>query len=401
VPASGPSLGGAGKFSIGSGGTTAGSSSFNAGASSVDLNVPTGSGGTTGAAGSETISPDMACATGTAKASLTPVDLYIQFDRSGSMDEPPDAPKWPQAVRALTAFFQDSATAGLGVALRFFPDNRPVAGCGTTSPGVGACSAAACGQPLVPLGLLAAASAPIDAQEALLVQALSSPVSAPGTIVSTSGPLLSGSPLYPALQGALEWATAHQSAVPDHKTVVVFVTDGQSTVCESSSDPATEVANMAKLASAALKAVGVRTYTIGIQGSEQATMDQIAMAGGTTAGFFIGSAASTQTELIAALNEIRGSVISCAFPLPTAAAGAPAVDPNKINVNFTPTGGATQLIGKAAGANACQSGGWYYDDPSTPANITLCPSTCTRVQADSQAKLEVLLGCASQMVVPK
>ena len=372
-----------------------GNGNGNGGAGQADngtLNVPT-SGGDTGSGGSETITMDMACATGTATANLTPVDMFIQFDRSGSMGSPRRMPKWPQAVSALNAFFRDPTTAGLSVALHFFPDNRPVVGC--TGGDNGACNVAACGEPLVPLAPLLETAAPIDAQETLLVDA----VNAAATTPVGNDP--DGTPLSAALAGALDWAGKHQAAVPDHKTVVILVTDGQPNGCESSPDPDTDLANTGKLAADALKATGVRTYTIGIQGSEQATMDAIAAAGGTEKGFFIGNAANTQTDLIAALNKIRGSVISCAFPLPAAKPGAPAVDPSKINVNFTPTGGAMQVVGKTENAAGCQNGGWYYDNPSMPAAITLCPATCMQVQADSQAKLDVLLGCSSQGVVPK
>ena len=376
----------------GSGGAGPGSGQAGSGM----LNVPSnGSGGATGSAGSETITMDMACATGTATASLTPVDMFIQFDRSGSMASPRKMPKWPQAVSALNAFFQDPTTAGLSVALHFFPDDRPLVGC--TGGDNGMCNIAACAAPLVPIAPLSASAAPMDAQELLLV----STVNAAATTPKSGGNDSDGTPLYVALAGALDWAGKHQAAVPDHKTVVILVTDGQPNGCESSNNADTDLANMGKLAADALKATGVRTYTIGIQGSEQATMDAIALAGGTEKGFFIGDAANTQTDLIAALNKIRGSVISCAFPLPAAKPGAPAVDPTKINVNFTPTGGAVQLVGKTEDAAGCQSGGWYYDNPSMPATITLCPSTCMQVQADAQAKLDVLLGCSSQPVVPK
>ena len=367
---------------------------------SGELMVPTnGTGGNDApgsSGGAETLTPETACATGTASAALTPVDMFIQFDRSGSMNQPKDMPKWPQAASALNAFFKDPTTAGLSVALHFFPDDRPMAGCSGGDAAI--CSAVACGTPLVPLAPLTAESAPTDTQEGLLVASVNDKATTPKSGNNNDS---AGTPLYPALQGALDWANAHQVAVPDHKTVVILVTDGQPHGCESSDNARTDLANMAKLASDALAKTGVRTYTIGIQGSEQATMDTIAAAGGTTKGFFIGAAANTQTELIAALNMIRGSVISCDFPVPKAASAGQPVDPAKINVNFTPSGGAVQLIGKTAGAAACQDGGWYYDNPTAPATINLCPSTCMQVQADAKAKLDVLLGCSSQVVVPK
>ena len=78
----------------------------------------------------------------------------------------------------------------------------------------------------------------------------------------------------------------------------------------------------------------------------------------------------------------------------------PNVDPALINVNFTPGSGAPETIGQAMGAQSCQNGGWYYDNPAMPTRISLCPSTCARVQADSNAKLDIVLGCKPVPVAP-
>jgi hypothetical protein len=88
------------------------------------------------------------------------------FDKSGSMlmDQ-----KWAGAKAALNAFFQDSDSAGLNIALRFFPDDEPVAGCNEN-----ACSTAACATPLVPVGELNAQTAVNDPQQAALVAAVES-----------------------------------------------------------------------------------------------------------------------------------------------------------------------------------------------------------------------------------
>ena len=56
------------------------------------------------------------------------------------------------------------------------------------------------------------------------------------------------------------------------------------------------------------------------------------------------------------------------------------------------------VINKVAGEQACGAGGgWYYDDPKDPAIITLCDATCTAVQTDEGAKIQIVLGCASQV----
>ena len=131
-----------------------------------------------------------ACATDTLKAERAPVNMFIQFDRSGSMNE---SNKWPQAAGALNAFFKDPSTAGLNVALRFFPDDAPVPGC-TRDATVGmACDVAACSTPLVNLGQLLADAAPADAHEQKLLDA----VAASGPPVQGVGD--GGTPMYAAL----------------------------------------------------------------------------------------------------------------------------------------------------------------------------------------------------------
>ena len=39
--------------------------------------------------------------------------------------------------------------------------------------------------------------------------------------------------------------------------------------------------------------------------------------------------------------------------------------------------------------------GWYFDSNAAPTKVVLCPSSCSTVQADSAAKVDVLFGCIS------
>src|SRR5262245_23249457 len=84
------------------------------------------SGGGMGPSGSGTGGISNACAEAVITPEQAPLTMYIMFDKSGSMlfDQ-----KWAGAVSALIAFFQDPDSAGLNVALRFFPDDAPTAGC--------------------------------------------------------------------------------------------------------------------------------------------------------------------------------------------------------------------------------------------------------------------------------
>jgi hypothetical protein len=292
--------------------------------------------------------------------------------------------KWTDATTAFTAFFRDPGTAGLRVAFRFFPDSMPVAGCDDQG-----CSLDACSQPLVPIAPLAADPAPQDTQEAALVTALTTAM--PGRNGGNGG----GTPLYAALGGAEQWAGAYQIAHPDEKTVVILMTDGEPNGCDEN------IANIAGLAATALQMNKVLTYAIGLEGSNQAQMDQIAQAGGTMNGYFIGAGSMAQTQLLAALTAIRGRSLSCDFPVPAPKPGD-MLDPSRVNVVFTPASGIMTTFGQVPNVASCStSAAWYYDDPTNPTRIFLCPSACDTVRVDTNAKLEILLGCKTEIEPPK
>ncbi len=47
-------------------------------------------------------------------------------------------------------------------------------------------------------------------------------------------------------------------------------------------------------------------------------------------------------------------------------------------------------VGDVTGCDA--EGGWYYDDPTNPQMIELCPATCDEVQLGNLS-VEILVGC--------
>ena len=331
-----------------------------------------GAGGTdftSGQSSGSGVDKDAACATAVEEGKTLPITMFIMFDKSGSML---DDQKWAQATAALTAFFQDDDSAGLSIALRFFPDDSPVAGCNET-----ACSIDACSQPLVDAGELTAATAANDPQQKALVDAVQSKSPAGQT------------PMYAALGGAEKWAKAHAAQTNgDDKTVVILVTDGEPNGCNE------DGAAIAGLASDGATA-GVLTYAIGMDGANASQLDQIAVAGKTDQAIVLGKG-KVNADLVAALKKIKKTQIACAFAMPVAADIGSPVDPGEVNVNYTPGGGFPNTIGQVPNAGACGTGGgWYYDDPSAPTLITLCPATCDKVQADADAKIEILLGCAT------
>lgn len=309
------------------------------------------------------IDPDAGCASSTTTGKLVAVDLLLMVDRSGSMA---DDGKWEAVSSALDGFFADPASAGLRVALRFFPDS----GCESPS-----CSTAVCSKPLVDLAPLTLASAPVDAQEAALVAAVAS--RSPG----------GNTPMHAALAGAEAWAAVHQNQQPGEKATVVLVTDGEPNGCDD------DIGDIASLAAAGRVSHGVLTYAVGLAGSNVDHLNLIAQAGGTDKAFFLGNG-DVQAQLLAALKQIQGKQIACDFPLPPAPGGK--LDPALVNVIYVPGDGSPALtIGHVESAAFCAHGGWYFDAPASPTRAILCNSTCAAVRTDVEAKVDIVLGCAS------
>jgi hypothetical protein len=91
--------------------------------------------------------------------------------------------------------------------------------------------------------------------------------------------------------------------------------------------------------------------------------------------------------------------VDCEWLIPPPPAGEQ-FDRDKINVQFTPTGGAPQKIYAAGAPDQCsdQFLGWYYDDPNAPKKVVACPQTCPTLQADvgGEAEVAVVFGCATE-----
>jgi hypothetical protein len=302
------------------------------------------------------------CASESIEAELLPLTMFIAFDKSGSMG---DNNKWNDATAALKGFFADPTAADLEVALRFFPQG----GCSENE-----CDVSACATPQVNVGALTADPAPMDAQEQALINAINN--TSPG----------GGTPISAALQGGIQWGTQYLAQNPDHKVVVILVTDGEPQGCQEN------IGQIANIAAQGL-AQNVPTYAVGLQGSNEGQLTQITTAGGGTP-FFIGNG-NAEAELLAALQAIRGEALACEIPIPEPTMGD--FNPELVNVEYTPGGGGTpQTIGKVPDAASCgSSGGWYYDDPANPQTIMLCPASCDTVKVDPDGAIKVVLGCQS------
>jgi hypothetical protein len=87
---------------------------------------------------------------------------------------------------------------------------------------------------------------------------------------------------------------------------------------------------------------------------------------------------------------VEGSKIVCDFAVPQAPPGE-TLDRDTVEVVYTPASGDPVSFRKLNDAESCNTmdANFYFAGDT----IHLCPSTCSRVQADDQAKVDVRFGC--------
>jgi hypothetical protein len=109
---------GAGGSTTGAGGSSGGTIPITGGTSSGGSSNLSGAGGTM----------IQECAGDVEMGKPVPVDVYVMLDISGSMLDPSGSSgmtKWDAVRSALDAFFGDAASAGLSVAIQYFPLRTP------------------------------------------------------------------------------------------------------------------------------------------------------------------------------------------------------------------------------------------------------------------------------------
>jgi len=445
--------------SNGSGGAHGTSSASGSGADNVGGSFTVGSGGSaSGSGGSET------CGGETSKAELIPLDIYLMLDSSGSMSDTTGSngtgpTKWTAVTQALTAFFGDPMSAGLGVGLQHFPllAAGVPASCTTQAqcPGsTGPCLLKVCsGQSTIvpctknsdcaPFQCVALGQCGTDycapangslcsnnnipcnpitssfcinqdscatadyATPAVEIAALNGASAQLDSAISAWMP--GGStPTAPALGGAIDHAKSWAQGNPTHTVVVVLATDGLPTECTP-----TDIPSIAQVAAqGASGSPAIKTFAIGvfapadINMGAQTNLDQIAASGGTTQAFIVDTSQNVESQFLAALNAIRGSKLACEYEVP-APGDAGMLDYLKVNVEYTAPGASMPTtIGYVGSAANCDPtvGGWYYDvDPSmggTPAKIIMCPATCTTFGSVNGGQIDIRVGCKTVIQPP-
>lgn len=429
-PAADSSGSAAGPGTSGSDHATGGSSATvvdgRGGMSSLNL----GEAGTTASTGSALVDSTTACVADVKTGQQAPVDLYFMVDKSGSMACPTDAntqdcmagksprtgqSRWDAVTGALKDFVSAQANDGIAAGINFFPqipndaqhsNGACMVQCDPSDCGCMkncGCQQCACqtfgGQQFC--GCTdndpdSACQAQSYAKPALEIAALPGAADGFGGALSQQGPG-GRTPTVPALQGALQhakdWAATHL----DHRVAVVLTTDGEPDGCDANNsiDSAVEIAT-----SAAAQNPPISTYVIGV-GPSLDNLNRIAKAGGSNQAYLVQSGAEAAKQLSDALNSIRERALSCDYVIPLPKSGE--LDYSQVNVRISVgTSGAQEIIAQAPGKDQCGSTpAWFYDTPSSPKVITLCPSACESVLETPGSKLEVLIGCKTIAAPPK
>jgi hypothetical protein len=99
--------------------------------------------------------------------------------------------------------------------------------------------------------------------------------------------------------------------------------------------------------------------------------------------------------------EIAGKVIAqsdiaCDFPLPEAPAGR-ALDLDRVSISIAheALGTPPTTFGQARGADECQMDAFFIQD----GRVQLCPEACAAVRGEEGARVDVLFGCESSLIV--
>ena len=378
----GSGTGGAAAAAGSSGGGDAGASASGGGAGDAGTGGGSAQGGSGGAfggsgggtwpdGGPEDAGPDVdfkydapiydgfveACVETVAKAEPLPLDLYFMLDTSGSMG----GNNITALHEGVTSFCNDSAAAGIWVTGQRFA----IGGFNET------CNSTDYGTPAVPWGQLPYVS----------------------FTSWVNGLQATGyTPSVPALQGAVDACKSRLQSEPNHKCVVVFVTDGnpEGNCPPTGSSAQTPLGNIAADSCAS----GIPVFTIGfpnLPALGQGIINHVADQGCTDQAFIIQSG-SMGSQFTDQLKAIQNASLGCEFLVPQSDGGL--IDPEQVRLTYTPGGGgASQEFPRVDDASQCSGVGWYYDDNNSPSKLILCPDACTLVKADSTGEVNVAFGC--------
>ena len=333
------------------------------------------------------VSRDDACATSSDEATPLPAVLQLVVDTSGSMDwppgwapqspddsKPPGATKWDITRDALLAAV-DALPGDVALGVNFYPNVQQ--------------EDATC--------LLNQVAVPIT----FLAEPGSTARQAWENTLNDVDPI-GATPTHGAYRFGLTQLA--DSDLPGNR-FLLLITDGTPTCtldCQCNEDNLpVDSQPLIDEATAAL-GDGIHTFVIGSPGSEDTrdVLSRLASEGGTArpgcseAGpdychFDMTTEPDLADGLARALDEIARDVRSCEYPIPAPPRGQ-TLDPDRVNVLYTPNGGDTETIARDPSTTECNEG-WQYT--ANGQNIVLCGDACAAVRADPSNSIEVLFGC--------
>ena len=337
------------------------------------------------------------CGGTTLAASPKQVNVLLVVDKSSSMSSTPAGfgdSKWSGLRAALNAAL-DATQGKVAFGLDFFPSSGDA-----SVPLANVCALPASGAPAI--GIAASASNLLAIKEQL---SKNTPAGA--------------TPTAAALRRALNYYTEGAGAQLAGEHYVLLATDGgpncdDSLSCAASActvnmdgscpantnccDPKLDPAGPGKCLDDAgttavvkeLAAVGVKTFVVGIPGTEAygSTLDTLAIAGGeqnpdAPPNYFSVSASGGVKALSQVLTNITtGLITSCSLVLQE--------EPPDINQINVVVDGQTILEGSADG--------WALDRTTNPPTIELKGTTCETVRTSGAQKLSITFGCPTEHV---
>jgi hypothetical protein len=317
--------------------------------------------------------PSGSCAGTLYKAKSIPTDIYVMFDQSGSMAKKDDGMTMRiDAVRnAVDQFMKAPESAGLGMGIGYF-GYHPLT-CMCTS-----CDPKDYATPAVTVGELPAQATPI--------------------MNSLRGIQPTGeTPTGAAIRGACTYAKTRRTADPTRRMVMLLVTDGEPEApLTSKLGVCVPTVSDAVAAATECSAAGVPVYVLGV-GPSLENLNMIAAGGQTKSAYLVASGGTA--DIVKALATIRSdAMIPCAMQLPSVGAGA-TIDLQKVNVVYADASCRVATFVNVSSMASCnpQTGGWYYDDPKNPKQISLCGPTCEQVKA-AGGQLVVTVGCMTRVI---
>ena len=94
---------------------------------------------------------------------------------------------------------------------------------------------------------------------------------------------------------------------------------------------------------------------------------------------------------------IDGAQVACNFDVPDPPMGQN-IDLNSVTVEYTPMGSGTPVeLSQVPSAAECGPNLFYIDQAADPDQIVLCPETCTTVQNDESALLNIVFQCVGDV----